>query len=161
MTPEIKAGTILIKQGTVLPEGLLLESEPYVDGWGLVTRFDGYRLDREIRKAGWTFFCLAGELKAGVFGMNARNMVRRAIERILARARSKQFNSLEITRVLSSGSERFALVRYATVSAQTRHIQQSLFLGRPNTPPRIETAKLEPLAGARELPGEPPLWARL
>lgn len=161
MTPEIKAGTILIKQGTPLPEGLLLESEPYLDGWRVVTDFDGYRLDREIRKNGWTFFCLAGELKAGVFGMNPRNMVRRAIERMLARAQSSHFNSLEITRVISSGSERFAVVRYVTVSAQTRHIQESVFLGRPNSAARIETAKPETPVGGQVLHDGPPLWARL
>jgi len=38
---------------------------------------------------------------------------------------------MEITQVASVGSERFPLVRYITLSAQWRHIQESIFLGRP------------------------------
>ena len=56
-------------------------------------------------------------------------MVRRAIERILANPRSETFNSLEITRVACARNVS-SLVRYVTVSAQSRHIQESLFLSR-------------------------------
>ena len=62
MPDTIKTGTILIKDGTLLPESLRFESEPCVPGWRLVTDLDGYGLDRKIREAGWTFFCLAGQL---------------------------------------------------------------------------------------------------
>ena len=69
MAHEIKTGTILVKENAVLPKGLQFESEPCVPGWRLVRDFDGYGLDREIREKGWTFFCLAGEIKTTVFGM--------------------------------------------------------------------------------------------
>ena len=128
MAHEITTGTILIKDGTLLPEELKFESEPCVPGWWLVKDFDGYKLDREIRKTGWTFFCLAREIKATVFGIDKQKMVLKAIERILANPKSEKFNSLEITRVASAGSGRFPLVGYVTVSAQPRHIQESLFL---------------------------------
>lgn len=128
MQDTIKAGSILIKEGTLLPEAAYLESEHCVPGWRLVKNFDRYELDREIQKTGWTFFCLAGEIRASVFGIDEPSMVRRAIEHILARPNSEKFNSLEITRVASVGSGRFPLVRYITVFAQSRHIQESLFL---------------------------------
>jgi hypothetical protein len=67
MAETIKTGTVLIKEGTLLPEALRFESEFCVPGWRLVTDLDGYALDREIHKAGWTFFCQAGEIKATVF----------------------------------------------------------------------------------------------
>src|SRR6185437_12377262 len=79
MAHEIRTGTILVKENAVLPKGLQFESEPCVPGWRLVRDFDGYGLDREIREKGWTFFCLAGEIKATVFGMDQQSMVRRAI----------------------------------------------------------------------------------
>jgi hypothetical protein len=82
-------------------------------------------LDRAVRKAGWTFFCLAGEIRAIVLGIDVHSMVCRAIKRIAANSRPKQFNSLEITRV---ASKRFLGVSYLSVSAQSRHIQESLFL---------------------------------
>lgn len=128
MTHEITTGSILVRENALLPKELQFESEPCVPGWGLIKDFDAYRLDREIQKAGWHFFCLAGEIKATVFGMDEQNMVHRAIERILANPKSEKFNSLEITRVASVGSKRFPLVHYVTVSASSRHIQESMFL---------------------------------
>ena len=41
---------------------------------------------------------------------------------------SAKFNSLEIMRVVLEASKRFLGVRYVTVSAQSRHIQESAFL---------------------------------
>jgi hypothetical protein len=96
-----------------------------VPGWRLVRDFDGYGLDREVQKTGWTFFSLAGEINATVFGNDRQKKVRRAIERILANPRSKEFNSLQIARVVS---KRFLGVPYISVSAVSRHIQKSLVL---------------------------------
>ena len=49
-------------------------------------------------------------------------------KRTLANLESAKFNSLEIMRVASEASKRFLGVRYVTVSAQSRHIQESAFL---------------------------------
>jgi hypothetical protein len=125
MRDTIKAGTILIKEGTPLPEALRIERVPYVPGWTLVEGFDGYGLDREIREVGRTFFCLAGDIRATVAGMDRYALVRRAVKKILANPKSKKFNALEITRVVS---KRFLGVPYASLSARSRHIQDSLFL---------------------------------
>jgi uncharacterized protein YlxP (DUF503 family) len=127
MPETIKAGTILINDGTLLPDALRFETEPCAPSWRLVRNLDGCRLDRKIHEAGWTFFCLSGETKVTVFGIDGEKIVRRAVKQILAKLKS-QFNSLEITRVASVASKRFLGVRYVTVSAQSRHIQESLFL---------------------------------
>ena len=126
MAETIKTGTVLIKEGALLPEALQFESESCVPGWRLVKDLDGHALDREIHEAGWTFFFLANEIKATVFGIDGEKMVRRAIERILGDPRSERFNALEITRLTSLDSERFPLVHYVSVSAHSRHIQESL-----------------------------------
>ena len=128
MTDTIKPGTILIKEGTLLPEAVRFESEPCVPGWRLVNDLDGCGLDRKIRDAGWTFFCLAGQLGATVFGIDEQKTLSRAVGQILANLESAEFNSLEIMRVTSEASKRFLGVRYVTVSAQSRHIQESAFL---------------------------------
>ena len=96
MPETIKAGTILINDGTLLPDALRFETEPCVPGWRLVRNLDGYGLDRKIHEAGWTFFWLAGETKMTVFDIDGEKMVRRAVKQILAKLKS-QFNSLEIT----------------------------------------------------------------
>ena len=128
MPDTIKTGTILIKEGTLLPEAVRFESEPCVPGWRLVKDLDGCGLDRKIRDAGWTFFCLAGQLGATVFGIDEQKTLSRAVGQILANLESAEFNSLEIMRVTSEASKRFLGVRYVTVSAQSRHIQESAFL---------------------------------
>ncbi len=128
MTDTIKPGTILIKEGTLLPEAVRFESEPCVPGWRLVKDLDGCGLDRKIRDAGWTFFCLAGQLGATVFGIDEQKALSRAVGQILANLESAEFNSLEIMRVTSEVSKRFLGVRYVTVSAQSRNIQESAFL---------------------------------
>ena len=123
MPDTIKTGTILIKEGTLLPESLRFESESCAPGWRLVQNLDGYELGRKINEAGWTFFCLAGEIGATVFGFDEQKTLRRAVEQILSNLESAEFNSLEIMRLASEASKRFLGVRYVTVSAQSRHIQ--------------------------------------
>ncbi len=125
MEGTIQAGNILIKDGTPLPEALRIESQACVPGWKLVADLDGFALDREIQRTGWTFFSLAGAMKTTVFGMNRQKMLRRAIKRILADPKSQEFNSLEITSV---APKHFFGVPYLNVDAQSRHIQQSFFL---------------------------------
>ena len=130
MSDLAKAGKILIREDTLLPKGLQLETQPYAPGWRLVKNFDGHSLGRKIEEAGWTFFLLAGHSNVTVFGFDEEKTVRRAVERILANPRLKNFNALEITRVSSAISKRFLGVTYVTLSAHSRHIQESVFLSR-------------------------------
>jgi hypothetical protein len=125
MAETIKTGTVLIKDGTLLPDGLELESEPCAKGWRLVKNFDGASLSRKVDEAGWNFFCLAGEIKRTVFGFGRKDNVRRTVKRILMNLRLEDFNSLEIMHV---EKKRFLGFRYATVSAHSRHIQEDVFL---------------------------------
>ncbi len=138
MPDTIKTGAILIKEGTLLPGSLRFESESCALGWRLVQNLDGYELGRKIHEAGWTFFWLAGEIGATVFGFDEQKMLRRAVEQILANLESAEFNSLEIMRL---ASKRFLGVRYVTVSAQSRHIQESAFLFGAKDPPVMDRAR--------------------
>jgi hypothetical protein len=130
MPDTIKTGTILIKEGTLLPEVLRFESEPCAPGWRLVKNLDGYGLGRKIHEAGWTFSGRAGEIGATVFGLDEQKTLRRAVEQVLANLESAEFNSLEIMRMASEASKRFLGVHYVTVSAQSRDIQESAILFR-------------------------------
>ena len=142
MAETIKAGTVLIKEGALLPETLQFESESCVPGWRLVRGLDGQALDREIHKAGWTFFFLANEIRATVFGIDGEKMARRAVERILGDPRSGHFNALEITRITSLDSERFPVVHYVSVFAHSRHIQKSLILFSAMDPQGLGPSKI-------------------
>jgi len=125
MREPIEAGTILIKDGTLVPDALKFESEPYSPGWRSVSKLDGYAMDRKTYEAGWTFFYLAGESRATVFGSEGPETVRKAVDRILAGLKSEKFNSLEITRVVF---KHYLRIPYATVSFHIRNMQEGMFL---------------------------------
>ena len=127
MAEKIKAGTILIEEGSLLPESLRFESEPYPNGWRLVKNLNGYELDQKTTTAGWNFFYMAVEIKATVFGFDEEKGLRRAVNRLLTNLKSGKFNCLEITQV---AAKRFLGLPYVTVSAHPRHIQESVVLFR-------------------------------
>ena len=139
MAETIKTGTILIKDGTFLPDALQFESEPCATGWRLVKNLDGYGLGRKINEAGWTFFWLAGEIKATVFGFDGQKTVRRAVKRISTNLKSEKFNGLEITQV---EAKRFLGLPYASVCAHSRHIQENAFLLQAKDHQEWDRAKL-------------------
>jgi hypothetical protein len=127
MRKAIGSGTVLIKDGTPLPEALRLGGESFVTGWTQVSNLDGHGLDRRIRESGWTFFYLAGEIKATIFGFDAKKAVPKAVKRILAKLKPERFNSLEITQIVL---KHFLGVFCTQVYAHPRHVQKSMFLLR-------------------------------
>ena len=141
MPDTIKPGTILIKEGTLLPEVLRFESEPCAPGWRLVKNLDGYGLGRKIHEAGWTFSRRVGEIGATVFGLDEEETLSRAVEQILANSGSAECNSLEIMRVASEASKRFLGVRYVTVSAQSGDIHESAPLFQAKELPARDRAR--------------------
>jgi hypothetical protein len=125
MDEKINTGTILIKEGAVLPECLQLESEPYSKGWRLVKNLDAKGLDRKIHQAGWTLFFMANEVNATAVGSDPENAPRRAVKKAIAGIKSDRLNCLEITQV---AVKRFLGHWYISVTAHPRHIQESMFL---------------------------------
>jgi hypothetical protein len=129
MPETIKTGSVLIKEGTLLPEALRFESEPYASGWRLVKNLDGCGLGRILQEVGWSSSWLC-EIGATVFGLDEQKTLRRAVEQILANLDWAESNSLEIMRVTLEASKRFLGVCDVTVSAHSRHIQESASLFR-------------------------------
>jgi hypothetical protein len=139
MPETIKAGKILIREGTLFPKALRLESASYLPGWRSVTGLDGYAMDRKTHDAGWTFFYLAGESRATVFGHEGQETVRRAIKRILSGLKSGEFNSLEVTGVTF---KHFLGVPYATVSFHMRNMQEGMSLSGSDDSRAWKSARL-------------------
>jgi len=127
MKEQINTGTILIKEGAILPECLQLESEPYSKAWRLVKNLEGQGLDRKIHEAGWTLFFMANEIHVAAIGSDPENTTRRAVKKAIAYMKSDRFNCLEIAQV---AVKHFLGCCYVTVSAHPRHIQESMFLFR-------------------------------
>jgi hypothetical protein len=118
------SGTILIREKTLLPAGLAIESEVFLPGWRIVKNLDGSALARNIEDANWHFFYLAGEIRATVLGREQSGTLPKAVKRVVAK-QEQQFNSLEITKVVS---RRFMGIPFMSVAAHSRHIQQGICL---------------------------------
>ena len=119
------SGTILIRENTLLPAGLAIESEVFLPGWRVIRNLDRSTLVRNIEGANWTFFYLAGEIRATVLGRDRPGTLRTAVKCVLAKQRGQRFNSLEVTKVVS---KRFLGIPFMSVTAHSRHIQQGVGL---------------------------------
>ena len=125
MSGTIKAGTIMMKAGTIIPQSLRVETELYSQGWEIINNSDTDAVDRDIRRADWNFFFLAASIQETALGYWGEKTVRRAMERVLAKAEPSKFNCLEITGI---SAKQFLGLPYVHVSAHSRHIQKSPFL---------------------------------
>jgi len=122
MPTTVQTGMILIDDEPRLTQIIAFKSEPYSGKWRVINGLDGFALDREIRAAGWHVFFMAAEVKVMFFGLIRARKVQDALKRIMAKVRSQNFNCIEVTGIVA---KRFLGVPYATVSAHSRHIQQS------------------------------------
>ncbi len=120
---------LFIRENTILPGGLIIETETFLPGWRAVKNCDGYRLGRKLEEAKWNFFYLAGEVRAIVLGREGPSALRRAVRSILAKPEARKFNSLEIT---GTHAKWFLGIPFVSVLANFRHIQQSLAIDPSN-----------------------------
>jgi hypothetical protein len=125
MSAKNLSGTVLIRENTLLPVTLALQSELFLPGWRVLRDIDGYALGPKMAQAHWNFFYLAGATKAIVFGRQRPGALRRAVRQILAKRQEQDCNSLEITNVTSKS---FLGIPFLSVSANSRHMQESLYL---------------------------------
>lgn len=125
MAQEIGIGMVLIKEGTTLPQGLQVENDPYSKGWRLVRNLNSSALDRKLYDSAWTFFFMAGEIKAAAFGLDLAATTCRAVKKIVAGMKSDHFNCLEISRV---EKKKFLGLPFVSVGGHPRHIQESIYL---------------------------------
>ena len=122
MTDTITAGSILIENGIRLPASLREQSESTSNGWAAIK---GARpaLEKAMQEAGWTFFFMAGEVKATVIGFDRQKALHAALKRLIADVKSQRCNSIEITQILDKS---FCRVPYVSVSAHPRHLQKGM-----------------------------------
>jgi hypothetical protein len=130
MSVKNMSGTVFIREHTLLPAGLSVESDAYLPGWRIVRNLDGYGLSRKIEAAKWTFFYLAGDIRSVAFGREGPGSLRDAVKRVLAKRGGERFNSLEITKVVSKW---FFVIPFTRVTAHFRHIQEGIGLVDPGS----------------------------
>lgn len=125
MPLTIQVGTVLMKEWPGMPQLIGFETEPGFGEWSVVKVPDAFTLDRKIHAAGWNFFFMAAEVKAMFFGSFTASKVRSALKRIATKVNRQNFNSLEITAIVA---RHFLGIPYVSVSAHSRHLQQSCYL---------------------------------
>ena len=118
-------GTIMMRAGTLTPQSLRVETEPYSHGWEMIKNSEGDAVDRDIRQADWSFFFLAASIQATAWGHWGERTARKAMKRVLAQVKQLKSNCLEITGI---SARRFLGFPYVHVSAHSRHIQKSPLL---------------------------------
>jgi len=142
MPATIQVGTILMKEWPGMKQFLGLETEPCSGEWSRLKFLDGFALDRKLHAAGWNFFFMAAEVEVMFLGSIGAAKIQNALLRILKEVRRHQFNGLEVTEIVARS---FLGLPYVTVSAHSRHMQQSCYLAS---------------AEAREISQNDAEWAR-
>ena len=114
-----------MKETPEMTQILGLKSEPCSGSWSVVKPLDGLTLDHTIHAAGWNFFYMAAEVKVMFFGAVGAAKIQSAVKRLLEKVKPENFNGLEVTAIVA---KRFMGVPDVTVSAHSRHVQQSCYL---------------------------------
>jgi hypothetical protein len=112
-------GTIFIAQDTLLPEPSAQDSQSIGNGWARITNH--LALEKKLAAAGWSFFYMAGMIRASVFGFERNRMIQTAVKRLLSKVALEKCNCLEIDHI-AMGS--FCGLPLVTVVGHSRHIQQ-------------------------------------
>jgi hypothetical protein len=125
MSLTVQTGTILMKEWPGMTKLLGIESEPCSAEWSALKILDAFALDRKIHAEGWNFFFMATEVRVMFFGSVGASKIHNALKRILKKVKEEHFNALQVTEIVS---RRFLSIPYVTVSAHSRHMQQSCYL---------------------------------
>lgn len=128
LSTDIQSGTMMIREGLLVPDSAHLESRGYSNTWRTLVGVDSFAFDRKLRAGGSHLFFIAGKLKAIELGWGAAALLR-GVNRILERGRKDNWNCMEITRVTRS---HFLGFPYVVIRAHSFHIQKDAML-RSNT----------------------------
>jgi hypothetical protein len=124
ISTDIQSGTMMIREGFLLPDSAHLESRTYSTTWRSLTGVDSFALDRKLRGAGLHLFFIAGELKVVELGWGA-SAIRRGIKRILAGGRRLNLNCMQIKQVTPA---HLLGIPYVAIHACSHHIQKDSVL---------------------------------
>ena len=121
---EILPGTMMMRDGVLLPDSAQIETRPYSKIWRSLAVIDNFAFARKLSAAGLHLFFLAGKLEVLEFGRGAF-AVRRGIRRILARVRKLDLNCLQVTEIKPGHILGFPCT---VIRADSFHIQAGMTL---------------------------------
>jgi hypothetical protein len=121
---EILPGTIMMRDGVLLPDSAQIESRKYSNAWRTLTGIDSFDFDQKLSAAGLHLFFLAGKLEVLELGRGA-SAVRRGLRRILARVRKLDLNCMQVTEIKP---KRILGLPCVAIRANSLHIQAGRML---------------------------------
>jgi hypothetical protein len=95
---EILAGTMMMREGILLPDSANVESREYSNAWRTLIGVDNFGFEQKLTAAGLHLLFLAGKLEVLEFGRGP-SAVRRGIKRILARLRKLDINCMQVAEI--------------------------------------------------------------
>ncbi len=125
---QVRAGSVLIKPGTALPQGLVL-SLRRAGQWNLIADLPATELDRTLRRKGWHCFYIVPPIEASGVGLSFHSAFRKALAGVVRQIDIQGLNTTEIADVRV---RRFLGLRYVVVTAYPRHIRNSPYLRDPD-----------------------------
>jgi hypothetical protein len=126
----ITPGALLIERDALRPRCFEVEAGSHPNGWIFVKQtlsLSPQQLEKELSATGWTFFFMAGLIRATAFGTNREKTLYAALNRSINAVKRLSCNCLQIesVEVLS-----FLGIPYVRLSVRPRHIQKgTLFAG--------------------------------
>ena len=116
---------VLVRRDTFLPETVKMGDQLVFGEWNLVSALSPAEFDKELYRAGWQFFYIPPEIRAGALGRSRKHALERALNKLLAKADGAKLNAVQITGV---EAKKFLGIHYASISGYLRHVQKSLIL---------------------------------
>jgi len=123
MTEPITTGCILFEEDIRMPGFLWEQGESPSNGWRAI-KGPRSAFEKAVQEAGWTFFYIAGEIRATAFGFDRPKALHAALKRLIVNVKSQHCNGIEISQILGKS---FCGVPYVSVSAHARHLQQGMY----------------------------------
>ena len=126
----IMSGGLLIERDALRPRCFEVEPGSHPDGWIFIKQtLTPQQLENELSATGWTFFFMAGPVRATAFGFNREKTICEALNRGIKAVRRLRCNCLQIEGV----EVRFLLgIPYVRMSVRPRHIQKGVLFAGPS-----------------------------
>lgn len=126
----ITPGVLLIERDALRPRCFEVEAGAFPNAWMSIKHtLTPQQLEKELSATGWTFFFMAGAIRATAFGFNRDKTVFAALNRGIKAVEQQRCNCLQIESVEMRS---FLGIPYASLSVRPRHIQKGKLFAGPS-----------------------------
>jgi hypothetical protein len=113
-----------MERDALRPRCFEVEAGSHPSGWIFIKQtLTPQQLEKELSATGWTFFFMAGPIRAAAFGFNREKTVDAALNRGIQGVRRLRCNCLQIESVELRS---FLGIPYVSMSVRPRHIQKGM-----------------------------------